>query len=140
VTNAEKPTYSLGLSFIVPLDYKTLNTVRKGYKNDFEAAKKNSESAELVAGNDWDQLLRTWHNVKARLSLGREIQDAQDKRLVNEQNRFERGRSTTFLLLTAENDLDDATLNVYRLVYEELLTAAQADLYNTPANLFGERK
>jgi hypothetical protein len=55
----------------------------------------------------------------------------QEQRVANEQKRFERGRSTTFLLLTAENDLDDATLSVYRLVMEEMLIAAQAELFNT---------
>jgi outer membrane protein TolC len=49
----------------------------------------------------------------------------------SEQKRFQRGRTTTFLVLNAENDLDDATLSVYRLIFEELLTKAQAELFNT---------
>ncbi|MHB9156059.1 MAG: hypothetical protein ACYC5N_10305, partial [Endomicrobiales bacterium] len=76
-------------------------------------------------------LNRTWANVKTRLAIAVEIKDVQEKRVAAEQNKFARGRTTTFLLLTAENDLDDATLSMYRLVFEEFITAAQAELYNT---------
>jgi outer membrane protein TolC len=137
VTGADKPTYSIGLSIIVPLDYVTLKKVRSGYKKDFESAKESLAKAELTAKNDWDQLSITWHNVKSRLSLAQEIKDVQEKRVANEQVRFERGRTTTFQLLTAEDDLDNATLNVYRLVFEEFVTFAQAELYNTRSSDLG---
>jgi outer membrane protein TolC len=131
VTGFNKPAYTLGLALIVPLDYKTLRTVQKGYKNDFYAAKEALDKTLLSSANDWDQLTVNWRNVKSRLSLAREIQTVQEQRVLNEQKKLARGRSTTFLVLTAENDLDDATLNVYRLVFEEFITAAQAELYNT---------
>jgi len=131
VTSQDKPTYILGLAFIVPLDYKTLTKVRKGYTNDFASSKEAFKSAKTSAQNEWEQLQTTWSNVKARLELAKDIMKIQDDRVKNEQNRFERGRTTTFLLLSAENDLDDATLNVYRTVLEEIMTLAQAELYNT---------
>ena len=139
VANGDKPAYMLGLSFIVPLDYKTLNKVRQGYKNDFYSAKQTLAQAELAAANDWDQLVKDWSNVKSRLSLAQEIMEVQGQRVIQEQTRLERGRSTTFLVLNAENDLDDATLNVYRLVFEELMTQARAELYNTPAQSLEEK-
>lgn len=131
VANSDKPAYMLGLSLIVPLDYKTLRKVREGYKNDFNAAQQAFNRSELAAKNGWEQLLNNWSNVRTRLKLAREIQTIQEKRVANEQSRLERGRSTTFQVLTAENDLDEAILNVYRLVFEELMTSAQAELYNT---------
>ena len=131
VTNSDKPTYTLGLSFMVPLDYSTLNKVKKGYKLDFVSAKDALSQAEISAENDWQQLLKNWHNVKTRLSLANEIQSIQEQRLKEEAARFVRGKTTTFLLITAENDLDDIILNVYQLVYEELTAAAQAELYDT---------
>ena len=131
VTNSDKPTYSLGLTFAIPLDYSTLNKVKKGYSLDFFSAKDALSQADISAATDWQQLNRNWANVKARLALAKEVQAIQEERLKAEAERFKRGKTTTFLLITAENDLDDIILNVYQLVYEELTTAAQAELYNT---------
>lgn len=131
VRDGDKPAYSLGITFIVPLDYKTLNKVRDGYKQDFLSAKQSLDKAELSAKNDWEQLCTGWKNVKSRLSLAGEIKTVQEQRLENEQKLFQRGRTTTYQMLTAENDLDDAALNVYRLIYEELMLGAQAELYAT---------
>jgi outer membrane protein TolC len=131
VTNQDKPVYTLGLSFAVPLDFGTLRKVRRGYTNDFAASKDTFRSAELAAENDWNQLQMNWKNVKSRLELAMQIRDIQEARIKNEQNRLERGRTTTFQVLSAENDLDDSTLSVYRMIFEELMTYAQADLYNT---------
>jgi outer membrane protein TolC len=131
VMNTDKPTYTLGLSFIVPLDYSTLNKVKKGYSLGFYSAKNTLTQAELSAANDWQQLNRNWTSVKTRLSIARDVQNIQEERLKEEAERFKRGKTTTFLLITAENDLDDIILNVYQLVYEELTTAARAELYNT---------
>lgn len=131
VRDGDKPAYAIGLTFIVPLDYKTLNKVKHGYKQDFQSAKQSLDKAELSAKNDWEQLCTGWTNVKSRLSLAGEIKAVQEQRLENEQKLFQRGRTTTYQMLTAENDLDDATLNVYRLIYEELMLGAQAELYAT---------
>lgn len=130
-SNNKLPVYSVGLSFIVPLDFKTLNTVKTGYRNEFYSAKDTLDSALLAEKNDWEQLQTSWKNVKSRLKLAEEIRVIQNRRVENEQDKFQRGRTTTFQLLSAENDLDDATLNVYRMVFEELMTHAQAELYNT---------
>ncbi|MEI8218178.1 MAG: hypothetical protein WCG51_03925, partial [Elusimicrobiota bacterium] len=67
---------------------------------------------------------------RQRLMLAVQIRDIQEQRVTSEQKRFERGRTTTFQLLQAETDLDDASLIVYRLKYEELATLAQAELYH----------
>ena len=130
VSNTERPAYTVGLAFVVPLDYKTLNTVKSGYEKDYLSAQETLKKTELAAKNDWDQLQRTLSNVRQRLMLAVQIRDIQEQRVTSEQKRFERGRTTTFQLLQAETDLDDASLIVYRLKYEELATLAQAELYH----------
>ena len=127
----EKPDYTVGLNISVPLGYSLNNTVKEGYRKDVEAAEQMLAKAKLSADNNWDDLSANWKNVKDRLQMARDIQDVQSRRVESEQKRFQRGRTTTFLVLNAENDLDDATLSVYRLIFEELLTKAQAELFNT---------
>ena len=131
LNNMEKPAYVVGLNIIVPFDYKTLQKVRHGYDVDYLAAGESLSSAELSAKNDWEQLVRNWHDVKARIELARQIRDVQTERVTETQYRFEKGRVTTFDLLNAQNDLDDSMLTLYRLIFEEIMTYSQAELYNT---------
>ena len=127
----EKPNYTVGLAVSMPLGYSLINTVKEGYHNDVEAAVQGLARARLSADNSWDDLATNWKNVKDRLQMARDIQDVQSKRVESEQKLFRRGRTTTFLVLNAQNDLDDAVLSVYRLIFEELITKAQAELFNT---------
>ena len=128
---ADKPSYGAGVVFSMPLGRSLIASVRKGYDADLEAAKNTLEKARISAVSDWQDMLNTWRNVKMRMALAVQIRDIQNDRVNNEQKKLERGRTTTFLLLTAENDLDDAIINVYRLMMEQLALAAQAELYNT---------
>ena len=130
VKDWEKPSYSFGLSLIVPLDYKKLRTIKEGYNHETLSSKKSVESAELSAKNDWENLLKTWKNVKNRLVFSETIRKIQEERVQNEQNLLDKGRTTTFLFLSAQNDFDDATLNVLGIILEEITTYIQMDLYN----------
>lgn len=131
IINADKPAYMVGVQCIVPLDYKTLLKVREGYKLDFIAAKDRLTSTEINAGNDWEQLQENWKNVKTRLALACEIKTIQYDRLEHEQDLLEKGRSTMFQMINSENDLDDSTLNVYKIVFEELILMSEAVLFDT---------
>jgi len=133
VDQGKQPTTTVMLSAVIPLDYWTLTKVQDGYHRDYTAAQAQLQKAELDASDKWAELVQNWTDVKSRLNLAQEIKGIQEKRLAHEQKRMQSGRSTTFNVLTAANDLDDATLNVYRMVFEELVTAAQADLFNTQA-------
>ena len=130
VKDWEKPIYSFGVSLIVPLDYKRLNIIKEGYNQDSLSSKKSVEKAEISAKNDWDNLLKTWKNVKTRLLLAENIRGIQEERVQNEQKLLEKGRTTTFLFLRAQDDFDDATLTVYGLILEEITTYMQTYLYN----------
>jgi outer membrane protein TolC len=127
----EKPNYTVGLTVSMPLGYSLNNEVKEGYRKDVEAATQSLAQAKLSADNNWDDLTTNWKNVKDRLLMARDIQDVQSRRVEREQKLFQRGRTTTFLALNAENDLDDAMLSVYRMIFEELTTKAQAELFNT---------
>jgi outer membrane protein TolC len=130
VQNGDKPVYAVGVSFLVPLDYGTLSKVKKGYKEDFYSAKEKLAKAELSSQNDWNNLLITWKNIKSRLRLAKEIKNIQEKRVENEQLLFQKGRTTSFQVITAENDLTDATLQMYQIMYEQIMAYAQQELYN----------
>lgn len=138
VSNGDKPAYTAGITLAVPLNFRILSAVNKGYTEDRDAAKNTLDKAVLTASNDWNDLARTWRNVASRIDLATQIREIQADRVGNERKKFQRGRTTAFLLLNAENDLDDATLNVYRLIFEQFGIVAQAELYNT--KMIGAKK
>lgn len=131
IYHADKPVYTVGLTCTVPLDYKTLKKVREGFSKDLLASGEYLKSAENAVENDWEQLMKDWKTVHSRIKLAEKIRRIQESRVENEEKRFERGRTTTFQRIDAENDLDDATLNLYQLIYQKLLIEAEAGLYNT---------
>ena len=131
VCNADKPVYTVGVTCTVPLDYKTLKKVREGFHKDLTASEEYLRSTENGIQNDWEQLLKDWKTVHSKIKLAEKIRVIQENRVENEEKRFERGRTTTLQRIDAENDLDDATLNLYQLIYQKLLIEAEAELYNT---------
>jgi len=133
VANREKPTYAAGAVLVLPLDPWTAKAVCAGYAQERRAAEARVRQAERDAAKDWQALSDQWAQAKARLAAARDVREIQERRVEHLRREFKRGRTTTFQLLSAENDRDAATLNVHRAVFEALLIRFQADLHNTPA-------
>jgi len=131
VTNASKPIYLLGVNLNLPLDFGSSDIINKGYDLDVESAREALNKSELTANKDWLNLTENWRNVKARLETGLSIKNIQTERLEYARERFVKGRQTMAQLVQTENDLDDATLNYYRFVIEQVASYFEAELYNT---------
>lgn len=124
------PAWTIGATFIAPLDLITLARVRKGYDSDFEASKASFRKTELEAKQDWEALKNKWIAVKARLNLALEVLKLQMERVTVDQKRLENGRILTYQFLTTQEDLDSAQLTYLRLGMEKISVEAQARMYN----------
>jgi outer membrane protein TolC len=124
-----RPVYNIGLALIFPLDLKKIKNVNQRFKNDSNSAKELLNDAKLSSNADWEDILLTWTNLQRRIEIAKDIKNIQEKRLIKEQKKFEMGRLTTFQLLTTENDVDDATLNLYNLILQEIITFDRTRLY-----------
>ena len=100
--------WSVGLSFSAPLDF-SLN-------RDLSRAASLSESAadERIGRNNIDERL-TWIRTQEDLlrcaesiDLLRDLEDSQKRRLAAEEQKYKNGRSSLFLVLTAEQDFVSA--------------------------------
>ncbi len=131
VTNASKPIYLFGINLNLPLDFGSTELINKGYDLDVESAKESLNKAELSANKDWLNLTENWKNVKSRLETALSIKRIQTERLEYSRERFVKGRLTMAQLVITENDLDDATLNYYRFIIEQVATYYEAEIYNT---------
>ncbi len=121
-------TYTVGAAFVAPLDVFRLRRVQGGYDAQVRASRRDAERARLEAAQDWDLLLTRWKDVEARLALTREIEALQQQKFAAENQRFSEGRTTTFQLLSAEEDLSSAQVTRLRIGLERLLLEAQARL------------
>lgn len=72
-----------------------------------------------------------WKRLSAKLAAAREVRDLQAQRLAEERKRYRQGKTTTFQLLSAENDLDQATLLLNQMMSEALMIRFQSALYHT---------
>ncbi|MDR3111948.1 MAG: TolC family protein [Elusimicrobiota bacterium] len=125
--------YSVGFQWSVPLDFKIREIADAGYLHAVEAAQQDAKAIALLAKNEWLELVDNWNNAKKRLSLVAEIEEIQRTRNEEDKNLLRRGRSTTYLVLQGEQDLDNATLNVLTVVLELMTLREQAEtLYNNP--------
>lgn len=126
----DRPTYTVGVAFVAPLDLPTLRRARSGYAAQSAAARREAEQARLAAGQDWARLAERWEDVGVRLTLAREIEALQRDKLQAETERFSQGRTTTFQLLMFEEEFSQSQLTRLRLGMERLILEAQARLYN----------
>ncbi len=126
----DRPTYTVGVAFTAALDFPALRRAREGYLIQTVAARREAEQARLGAAQDWARLAERWDDVTARLTLAREIESLQQRKLAAETERFSEGRTTTFQLLTFEEDFSQAQLTRLRLGMERLLLEAQGRLFN----------
>ncbi|MDR2425934.1 MAG: TolC family protein [Endomicrobium sp.] len=124
-----KPSYSLGIRYSLPLDFSLRKTIISGYKAAQTAAEKAVENAKLQESNDWFQLLDNWSNAKSRFALAMEIRNIQQQRNAEEQDLLKKGRSTTYLVLQSEQDLDDSYLGMLQTIIELISIYEQAEAF-----------
>jgi len=129
VVTGNKPSYSLGLVYTLPLDFNLRGTINSGYQSAIMSARKAEESAQIQETNDWLQLVDNWNNAKSRYGLATEIKDIQQKRDEENQRLLKKGRTTTYFVLQGEQDLDDATLGVLQNILELMNIYEQAEAF-----------
>lgn len=135
VSAGEKPTLTLGASLSLPLDFSIHAQVAQGFRQDREAGRALWEEAQANAEKDWALLGQKWKRLSGKLAAAREVRDLQALRLAEERKKYRQGKTTTFQLLSAENDLDQATLLLTQMMSDALAIRFQSALYNTPTIL-----
>ncbi|MEW6516524.1 MAG: TolC family protein [candidate division FCPU426 bacterium] len=131
VIGAEKPAYAVGAELTLPLDFSLQAATVRGYEQEQEASAAQLRDAEIAAETDWNKLCEQWVHAKAKLEAAREVRDLQARRVELERSKIRRGKTTTWQVVMAENDLDLATMSLHHVMFEALMTLFQSDLYNT---------
>ncbi len=126
------PSWALGLSYSLPLDFSIQKTVNEGFDAEIKATAKLAEQTELAEKNDWDQLNASWKNSLEKYYIAKELNQIQSERNIEEQKLLKAGRSTTFEMVQSEDDLDNSTLTKYQMSMDLIFMLLESQmLYDT---------
>jgi outer membrane protein TolC len=126
------PSWALGLSYSLPLDFSIQKTVSEGFDAEIKATTKLAEQTELAEKNDWNQLNANWKNTLEQYYIAKELNQIQQERNIEEQKLLRAGRSTTFEMIQSEDDLDDAVLAKYQMSMDLIFILLESQmLYDT---------
>jgi outer membrane protein TolC len=129
LTKVERSSYSLGLRYNLPLNFKLRKILNQGYEAAKISAQKKAEYLSIEENNDWQQLLDDWNNAKLRNILAVEIEEIQKQRKQEDEVLLKTGRTTTCLVLQTEQALDDSMLAVFDTILELIKISETAKIF-----------
>ncbi len=124
------PMYMVGLRFSTSLDLWDAAEIRAGRVKQQLAAEALTQHTRLTNAQTWEDLEKRFDEAKGRLKLAEELVKAQKEKIDYEKYRFNLGRTTTFQVLTYEQDYAQALLARLRIEQEILTIHAQMKAYS----------
>lgn len=124
-------TSAIGFKFNAPLDFGTVSSTISGYKKEQIAAEYNYQRKIFDQDREWNDLVTKFQDAKIRLDLVEAIAEAQKSKSLNERNRLNNGRTTTFQVLTFESDSAAAEVLKIQTETDLLNIYAQMKLYSS---------
>ncbi|MCB0393336.1 MAG: TolC family protein, partial [Bdellovibrionales bacterium] len=100
----DQPLWYVGVSFSMPLDQFKYSDAREGYRKMAQAYELRRDSLKEEALNTWRNFIDQGSLLKDQIQLSRDLEDVQKKKADSERQRLQRGRSTTFQVLSFEQD------------------------------------
>jgi outer membrane protein TolC len=123
------PTRTIGLRFMTPLDFGTIQNVQAGYNQEAQAQELLLERKRQEQERDWVDLSKRFVETKDRLALAVEVEKVQLEKLNFEKSRHLKGRTTLKQVLDFENDYYNAEEQRVRTLTDLLNILAQMKLY-----------
>ena len=128
-SNNDAPTFSFGIKYILPLDFKLRKIIHKGYNAAKIAAEKIAKELQSKENSDWNLLLEHFNNVKNRLQIAYEIKKIQQQKTIKIKYNLQKGRGSTYFVLQSEQDLDDIELTIFQCILELISIQEQANIF-----------
>ena len=107
---SDHSTSAIGVRFSAPLDFTNLVSNIQGYKKEQLSAELNVKQKIFDQDKEWNDLVSKFDDAKKDLILAETIEEAQKIKSINERDRLNKGRTTTFQLLNFEQDYAQAEL------------------------------
>jgi len=127
--NLRKPSTTVGLKFSIPLEYDAQKQARFGAEQKEAAAALTYRQKVLDQESDWRDLIASLRDARSRLEMAFSIEAAQKEKLEYEKKRLREGRTTTYQVLSFEQDYSQSQYDRVTLAATLLSLAAQVKLY-----------
>ena len=127
--NMDTPTYVVGLKFNFPFYTNTIWSIIEGYQIEKKTAKLKYDQKVFDAKKEWLDLFQKLQETQKKLKLTKTIYTLQTKKLSEETQKYQYGRSTLVQVINADQDVSNAELNLKRVEASLLMDSAQLILY-----------
>jgi outer membrane protein TolC len=121
----EFPNWTVGATFSYPLGKSSQEAAYARAKLQYQQSQAQIRALELTVATEVTNAALQVESTLRRVEAARAARELQDKRLENEQSKFEVGMSTNFFVVQAQRDLLDAQITELRatLDYQKALVA-----------------
>ena len=123
------PYTVFGLKLSVPLDFPQTADMRAGRVKQQLGAEQSTRQKVLENAQTWEDLSKKFAEAKERLRMADELVRMQKEKLEYEKYRFELGRTTTYQVLTFEQDYAQSLIQRLQVEREILNLRAQLKTY-----------
>lgn len=123
------PLYVVGVKFTAPLYVFDASDARAGRAKQQLAAEANTRQKRLETEQGWNELSQKFEDAKKRLKLVNSLVESQKEKLEHEKYRLNLGRTSTYQVLTFEQDYAQALINRIRIETEILSLHARMKLF-----------
>ena len=117
------PNWTVGLTFSYPLGKSSQEAAYARAKLQYQQSQSQVRALELTVATEVTNAALQVESTLRRMEAARAARELQEKRLENEQSKFEVGMSTNFFVVQAQRDLLDAQIAELRanLDYQKAL-------------------
>lgn len=127
--NSVYNTNMIGMNLKVPLFFGSLSNLDKGATKAQIAAQLTKESAEFNQEQEWVHLTESLKDIRENLKMLTKLESIQKKKLDIERRRFREGKTTTFQVLSFEQEYSQASATRVKLASDILGLLTQIQLY-----------
>lgn len=131
LADTERPTAKIALNINYMFDTSVKKAAKDAARKDALAAQLQSEQKMLDSDTAWIELNRRYIEMSKRVDAATDSVRIQAARSKAQTDLFNKGRSITFNVVNAEEDVATAELNLYRLKSEQRKMEAQGRLFIT---------
>lgn len=125
----EHPNKSIGVRLIVDLDFGAKSSLRKSADLSKSAAEYKSAKLEHDSNSEVFEVSRRYQELSRRILSAEQLTKLQKSKYDLERARLENGRSTTFQVVTFEQDAAESELLLYKLYTDQRKIESNARLF-----------
>lgn len=127
--SSDNPVYTIGLSLSMPLDFSALKKAKSAYRRNIQVAQYEYERKVFEDKNNFSDLSLKINEGQSQLKTLKQLVEVQKEKYENEAKILKKGRSTTFQVLSFEQEYLSTQLRLIQLKSNIANLTTQRKLY-----------